>query len=124
MTKFRLMWIAFLVIIAAFPAAANAPSAWTDELAGLWKAKRWFGPFARGPLVIERTGATYTAEMIGRTLPIHVDRDELSFELPNGQGSFRGKLQAGGAILGHWYPPSSVSGKYASPVHLKPEGPN
>jgi CubicO group peptidase (beta-lactamase class C family) len=111
-------------LLAGSQPSAAAPAASADELAGLWKAKRWFGPFARGPLVIQRIGATYTAEMIGRTLPVLMDQGELSFELPNGQGSFRGKLQAGGALLGHWVPPSSISGKYASPVHLELEGPN
>src|SRR5258705_1036503 len=64
-----------------------------DELAGLWKAQRWFGPVARGPLVIRRNGSSYTADMLGRSIPIRVDRDELSFELPNKTGKFRGRLQ-------------------------------
>jgi len=115
--------VALSVALPVAQAAAQAPVD-TVELAGLWKAKRWFGPFARGPLVIQRTGSMYTAEMIGRTLPVRVDQGELSFELPNGQGSFRGRLQAGGALHGHWFPPSSLSGKYASPVKLKPDGPN
>lgn len=120
MTRIRSLWIVLVWIIAAVPAAS------ADELAGLWKAKRWFGPFARGPLIIQKTGASYTAEMIGRTLPVRVDKGELAFDLPNGQGSFRGRPQAGGEILGHWYPPNSVHQifKYASPVQLKPEGPN
>lgn len=125
MTRIRSMGIALLLIVAALPAAAAAaPAASADELAGLWKAKRWFGPFARGPLIIQRAGETYTAEMIGRTVPVHVEKGELSFDLPNGQGSFRGKLQAGGTLLGHWVPPSAINGSYASPVQLKPEGPN
>lgn len=107
-----------MLILAALPVSA-------DELEGLWKAKRWFGPFARGPLVVQRTGTAYTAEMMGRTLPVHADKDELSFDLPNGQGSFRGEMRAGG-ILGHWFPPESViqGSRYASPVQLKPEGPD
>ncbi|HEY6064796.1 MAG TPA: hypothetical protein VIY96_01480, partial [Thermoanaerobaculia bacterium] len=62
--------------------AASAGSA--EELVGLWKAKRWFGPDARGALVIRRSGETWTADMMGRTVPIRVDRGELTFELPNG----------------------------------------
>lgn len=113
-------------VAAQTPAGTAAPAASLDELAGLWKAKRWFGPFARGPLVIQQTETTYTAEMMGRRLPVRVDDGELSFDLPNGQGSFRGRPQADGAILGHWFPPDSVHqiSKYASPVHLKPEGPH
>ena len=116
--------IVLLLIVAAIPASADS----ADELAGLWKAKRWFGPFARGTLVIERTGGTYTAEMIGKTIPVRVEKDALSFDLPNGQGSFRGKLQPEGSLLGHWYPPPSsalmTTFKFASPVRLTPDGPD
>jgi len=34
------------------------PTGSVDELAGLWKAQRWFGPVARGPLVIRRSGSS------------------------------------------------------------------
>ena len=63
---------------------------------------------------------------MGRALPVRVDKNELSFNLPNDQGSFRGKLQARGAILGHWVRPGTLvsGGLSASPVQLKPEGAN
>jgi CubicO group peptidase (beta-lactamase class C family) len=108
-------------------AAADAASTGSvEELLGLWKAKRWFGPSGRGPLVIEKTGPSFAADMMGRILPVHSEAGELAFELPGGQGSFRGKLQAGGEIRGHWLPPNSsaemVGGKYASPVALTATG--
>lgn len=106
---------------------AALPAASADDLVGLWKAKRWFGPFARGALVVERTGTTYTADMVGRTLPVRAEeKGHLAFDLPGGQGSFRGKLEPGGAILGQWYPPDSVTQifKYASSVRLEPDGPD
>jgi CubicO group peptidase (beta-lactamase class C family) len=127
MTRSRWIWFALMLIAAvlsaAAPAANQAGSA--DELAGLWKAKRWFGPFARGPLIMQRTGETYTADMMGKILPVRTDKGELSFDLPNGQGSFRGTLQAEGAILGHWFPPGTViqTSQYVSPVLLQPAGP-
>jgi len=123
--RFLGMVVAVLVLGSpAMPASAAEPGS-AQELAGLWKAKRCFGPDGRGPLAIQRTGATYTADMIGRILPVRFDKGELSFDLPNGQGSFRGRLQAGGALLGHWYPPKSVAmGGHATPVNLKPDGPN
>ncbi len=124
MTRIRSIWFVLMLIAAVLPAAAPAGSA--DDLAGLWKAKRWFGPFARGPLIIQRIGQTYTADMMGKTLPVRVDKSDLSFDLPNGQGSFRGTLQAEGAILGHWFPPASViqGSRYVSLVRLQPEGAN
>src|SRR5436309_1429441 len=115
MIKIRSIGIVLLLI--ALPLAA-------DDLEGLWKAKRWFGPFARGPLTVQRSGSAYTAEMMGKTVPVRVDQGELSFELPNGQGSFRGRLRDGGVLRGHWYQPEAINGKYASPVQLTPEGPD
>jgi CubicO group peptidase (beta-lactamase class C family) len=119
-----LLGIVLLGTGAIFPAAAAPAAGTADELAGLWKAKRWFGPFARGPLVIQRSGETYTADMAGRRVPVRVEKGELSFELPNGEGTFRGKLHNGDVLQGHWYPPDSLSGKYASPVQLRRDGPN
>lgn len=114
-----------VAVLLAHPVVAATASA-ADDLSGLWTAKRWFGPYARGPLIIERTGTRYTADMIGRVVPIHSDKTQLSFELPNNDGSFRGKLQADGEITGHWYQPNSLGmgGKHASPVLLKSRGAN
>lgn len=39
--------------------AAPASVASAGELAGLWKAKKRFGPDARGPLIIQKDGAAY-----------------------------------------------------------------
>lgn len=99
-----------------------------DKLTGLWKGKRWFGPVKRGGLVITRSGESYTADMAGRLLAVRQESGELVFELPNGEGKFRGKLEIAGTILGHWFPPPSsaqfTGGTFASPVLLKPEGRN
>lgn len=116
---------------AATPPAAPPPAApgdpGTDALSGLWKAKRRFGPDARGTLIVERIGAVTTAEIVGRRVPVRDEAGALAFDLPDGEGSFRGGLEADGAILGHWFPPDSAAvyagGKYASPVRLAPDGP-
>ena len=97
-------------------------SALADDLTGLWTAKKRFGPDARGALVIEKRGETYSADMMGRQLPVVADRSELSFALPNGAGSFRGRL-AGNAIRGHWFPPPNsatfVGGRFARCGHSR-----
>lgn len=99
-------------------ALAGAPAdSSADRLVGLWKAKRWFEPDVRGPLIIQRAGDAFTADISGRVIPMRVDGGELSFRLPNGEGSFRGRLTKG-AIIGHWFEPD------ASPVRLNADGPN
>jgi CubicO group peptidase (beta-lactamase class C family) len=63
--------------------------------------------------------------MMGRIVPVRVDKGELTFDLPNGQGTFRGKPEAGG-IVGHWLRPGTLvsGGESASPVRLTPDGPH
>jgi CubicO group peptidase (beta-lactamase class C family) len=117
------------VVVTALSGTAQQPAqnqpAGVDELAGLWKAQRLFGPLARGPLVIRRSGSSYTADMLGRTLPVRVDRGELFFELPNDQGKFRGRLQDRGTIFGFWFPANSPTGMVrTSPITLRAAGPN
>ncbi|MEK6335935.1 MAG: serine hydrolase [Acidobacteriota bacterium] len=108
---------------------SNAQSDSLQELVGLWKAKKRFGPDARGPLLIQKDGSSYIADMMGRRLPVRIDQGELTFDLPDNQGKFRGKLEAG-SILGHWFRPGTlVNGGDssamvgASRVVLKPNGP-
>lgn len=119
------------VLVGDVPSPAQTPTPTprsVDELVGLWKAKRWFGPMKRGALVIDRKGSAYTADMAGRILPIRLENGELVFDLPNGEGKFRGKIEPSGTILGHWFPPPSsaqfTGGIFASPVLLTPDGRN
>jgi CubicO group peptidase (beta-lactamase class C family) len=102
----------------------------SDDLSGLWKAKGRFGPDARGPLVIQKDGATYSADMLGRRVTVRMEAGEFAFELPDRLGRFRGKLEAQD-ILGHWFrfgTPVNWSGSTwpvaVSPVLLRPDGPN
>jgi len=96
-----------------------------DELAGLWKARRWFGPAARGTLTVRRDGDDWRADFAGHDLPIRVHGNALAFELPGGEGRFEGQLERA-RILGHWYPPANsatfTGGVFVSPVRLRPDG--
>ena len=114
----------------AFTLLACVAAASAEDLTGLWKAKSRFGPDAGGPLVIQKDGATYIADMLGRRVTVRMDAGELVFELPDRLGKFRGKLEAQN-ILGHWYrfgTPVNWSGSTwpvaLSPVLLRPDGPN
>ena len=128
LARTRALAAALIVAIGAAPAAVGAAAIPADTLVGLWKAQRWFGPFARGPLVLERRGPDYVADMAGGRHAVRMDGAELVFDLPNGAGGFRGKLQPGGMILGHWFPPKNsatfTGGVFASPVLLRPDGAN
>lgn len=119
------------------PLAAIALALWfgtagsANELSGLWKAKKWFGPDVQGTLVLQHSGNVYTADLGGRILPVSAANGELTLTLPNGEGTFRGKLDGKGRIAGHWYRPGTpVNGSQngapvvAFLVVLQPDGPN
>jgi CubicO group peptidase (beta-lactamase class C family) len=94
-----------------------------QDLTGLWKAQQWFGPYARGPVLIERTAQGWTADFAGRILTVQVRGSELQFALPDDAGQFAGRLDRN-RITGQWITsPSLTSGfRYASPVTLTADG--
>jgi CubicO group peptidase (beta-lactamase class C family) len=116
--------IAFAAAAAMAQGSAStegAPSA-TDELAGLWKAKNRFGPGELGPLILLQVGEGYVADIAGHRIPVREEQAELVLDLPDGAGTFRGKL-AGADIRGHWFQPGTpVNGSLTvSPVLLEPD---
>src|SRR6476659_9360837 len=88
-----------------FVLAAASGSA--SELAGLWTAKKRFGPDTHGSLILMRSGGSWTADLAGRTLPVDSANAGLTFSLPEG-GTFRGKLDDKGTIRGHWLRPGTA----------------
>lgn len=122
-----------LLFVTASHALLADTTASANELAGLWKAKKRFGPDARGTLVLQRSGSRYTADMVGRIVPVSTANGELAFTLPDNEGTFRGKLDGKGVgvISGHWLRPGTAvnNGQNGAPVSaslvvLKPDGPN
>ncbi|HKE43204.1 MAG TPA: serine hydrolase [Steroidobacteraceae bacterium] len=111
------------VLIASTP-VARAETGTSDELVGLWKAQRWYGPYARGPLLLQKTAAGWSADFNGSRWPVRATGKELQFELSDEQGSFRGQLRPDGRIAGHWTSPNSLTNgsKYASPLLLERSG--
>jgi CubicO group peptidase (beta-lactamase class C family) len=100
------------------PAPAAAPA--LEDLSGLWRAKKWFGPEVRGQLTIERIVGGLRADIAGRQASVIEKGRELTFALPGDQGRFSGRFEGQGLIRGHWIRPG-WSG--ASPVVLKSVGP-
>ncbi len=127
--RVMLVVFAFTFAVPIVP-VSSAESNSVDEFAGLWKAKKRFGPDAGGPLIVQKNGNNYTADMMGRTLPMRMEGAELTFDLPNNEGEFRGRFDAK-EIAGHWYQPGTpVNGGdpaisvEATPVRLAADGAN
>lgn len=104
-----------MLILAAVLYAQVAAATGTD-LAGVWEAKRRFGPDARGAIVVRHEGTAWTADFIGRVTPVHEERGLLTFSIP--EGSFRARLDTGG-IVGHW---TQMPGAIVTPVRLHADG--
>ncbi len=77
--RFPAAIVLFLISMPVATGGSTPESNSAQELVGLWKAKRWFGPDARGPLVIQRTPSGWTADFVGRTLPVQAEGSGLSF---------------------------------------------
>ncbi len=122
----RLLIASALALIFISPAVtvSTAQSNSARELAGLWEAKRRFGPDTRGTLLIKQSRGVWTAEIAGRSVQAKLEGDSITFELPGGEDAFRGKFEARRAkIVGHWIQPGTVEGgPYASPVTLTKDG--
>ncbi|HEU5482114.1 MAG TPA: serine hydrolase domain-containing protein [Sphingomicrobium sp.] len=65
-------------------------------------------------------GGRLMADIAGFAVPVRQQGQSLSFELPDGKGSFRGS-RSGAAIEGQWIQPETVEGgaRYATPVVLR-----
>lgn len=74
----------------AVAAIAQTPTAPPPSLEGLWVGKLRYGPDVRGRLLILPRGNALVADIAGFTLPVRSEGSSLSFELPDGKGSFRG----------------------------------
>jgi hypothetical protein len=134
-TRLAPLVLALVLATVSQPLLADTTGS-ANELAGLWKAKKRFGPDAHGTLVLQRSGrtpatGTWTADMAGRILPVATAHGELTFTLPDNGGTFRGKLDGQGVVRGFWLrfgTPVNGAGRTtpvsASPVVLKTDGPN
>ncbi len=100
---------------------ATSQSNSAKELVGLWEAKRRFGPDIRGTLLIRHINGGWQVEVAGRVTVAKLAGDALSFELPDGKGSFQGRFDSRRTrIVGHWIQPATIENgtPYASPVML------
>ena len=102
--------------------ADTTPAAPASPLAGLWGGSRSFGPEILGALVLDGRGTDWYAEIAGYRVAVARGKDGVGFSLPDGRGSFLGKLSADGkSLLGFWTQPAGVTlnAPYATPVRLE-----
>jgi CubicO group peptidase (beta-lactamase class C family) len=115
------------LLLADTATSASADPESANELAGLWQAKRRFGPDVRGMLLVAQNGNEWQAEIAGRKVPVKVTGNALSFQLDGKEGEFRGTFDGTRAlIVGHWIQQVRVEGgmPFASPVTLAKSGRN
>ena len=119
------MRLAPWLLCASLPvaAAASVEPAATTDLEGLWTAHARYGPDVRGKLMIFRRGDDLVADIAGFSVPVKQNDRTLSFDLPDGKGSFRGE-HAGGQIDGQWIQHGTVESgaRYATPLVLGADG--
>jgi CubicO group peptidase (beta-lactamase class C family) len=115
------------MLVAVILVSFRTGSASISDLTGLWKAERYFGPRARGTLIIERSASGWTADFIGRIFSVRFENSKLTFILPDKAGSFSGTLMPGESVIaGHWTQPNSaIHGfQYTTPIRLGATGPD
>jgi len=123
--SYRILVAALLLLaMSSLVAAEGAGSA--DELVGLWKAKHDFGPDARGTLILQKAATGWAADFRGRRMAVREDDGVLTFDMPNGSGGFRARLQPNGGLKnGQWFQPiSPANPPFASSIKFKSDGPN
>lgn len=103
--------------------AASAQPARTTDLEGLWVAHARYGPDVRGRLMILKRADDLVADIAGFSVPVKQQGKKLSFDLPDGKGSFRGE-HVGNEIEGQWIQPVTIEGgaRYATPLVLRADG--
>jgi len=117
-----------LVVTAASAQPGSAQPAETLNLEGLWAAHANYGPDVRGRLMILKRGDDMVADIAGFSVPVKKQGRKLSFDLPDGKGSFRGEPiggeTIGGDINGHWIQPATVESgaRYATLLVLRADG--
>jgi CubicO group peptidase (beta-lactamase class C family) len=111
-----------MILLPASLAAQTSADRRPPSLEGLWVAKARYGPDVRGPLVVRPGGSGLIADIAGFAVPVRQQGKALSFELPDGKGSFRG-IRTGAAVEGQWIQTPKDGGVlFATPVVLAADG--
>lgn len=109
-----------IVVAGTLAASASAQQAASSSIEGLWVASQRYGPDVRGTLRLLARNGVLSAEIAGYTVPVRSNGRALSFELPDGKGSFRG-VKYGNEIRGQWIQQRTVNSgaSFSTPVTLQ-----
>jgi len=104
-------WLTLTSVALAWAAPCVA-QADTADLIGLWYAKLRFGPDVRGTLILDREDGGWRASLAGRSAPVRVAGDSLTFELPGNGGKFLGRIRRApdASVVGRWVYPNRTTG--------------
>ncbi len=89
-----------------------------DQLQGLWVS---YTPFERpsGELIVRSNESGWTAVLGARETRFEVDKNEIRFRFPEGQGAFRGHLEGSRRIEGFWIQEGVSEQPLAAPLTLR-----
>lgn len=124
---FCIGFLTFLVISAAafLTQTASVQTNSANQLAGLWEAKKRFGPDIRGALYLRQIGGEWKAEIAGRSATAKISGDAVAFELADGKGKFNGNFDKQRTKLsGIWVQERTLNGgtEFAQPLMLAKAG--
>ena len=109
---------AFVITLAAINVDAD-----TDNLTGVWEAKRTFGPVFAGSLLLREVDGQFNVDLAGIRTTATVKGDTVQFNFgPNRR--FAGKFESRDLLRGFWFqPPSPLDGNiYSTPIRLVNDG--
>jgi CubicO group peptidase (beta-lactamase class C family) len=114
---FRSDWNAIALVASAMTLSAllacatpGSASTTTPAPLGLWVDEREFAPVVRGALTVTTHGSRGHAEIGGTSASFAISGDSICFALPDGSGSFRGRLDRDRQVLsGFWMRPGAVA---------------
>jgi CubicO group peptidase (beta-lactamase class C family) len=129
MSKLATTLAAVLILIAGVfyfirdtAARVSTPqTAASDALVGIWGSENSFGPSVRGELTLDAGQPQWRARIAGFDVPVHREKDAITFSLANNAGEFRGDVSADGhTVTGDWIQPvgTTLNNRYATPVRF------
>lgn len=119
------LWLTIAFSLSLLTRAFAAESVEPKNLAGLWEAKRIFGPELKGTILVKRQKDKWAAGMESYTAAGKVEASTIRFDFPDHRGSLTATIKDQKALTdGFWVQPTITHNgmSFASPVKLSPCG--